>query len=107
MDHEAKWLREQVARCGPRTRGARVPAGLRAQIAAYAHRRRGVGAGCARIAAAVGVAPESIRRWARQHPVDAAARALVAVRVVEDVEAAARLAVVSPTGYRVDGLTLG
>jgi DNA-binding transcriptional regulator YdaS (Cro superfamily) len=107
MDREARWLREQVARCGPRTRGARVPPPLRAQIAAYARRCRTDGVRGARVAAWIGVSPESIRRWATRRPAVATDHALVAVRVVDDAAAAARLAVVSPTGYRVDGLTLG
>jgi hypothetical protein len=106
MDREARWLREQVVRCGPRTRGARVPAALRAQIAAYAQQRRGDGASCAGIAAGVGVSTESIRRWVTPRPVTTE-RALVAVHVVDAAPAGERLAVVSPTGYRVDGLTLG
>jgi hypothetical protein len=50
---------------------------------------------------------DTIRRWCTAK-VDASSssRALVPVRVVPDAHVGRRLAVVSPAGFRVDGLTL-
>jgi hypothetical protein len=100
-------LREQVAALGRRHRGARIPARLRADIIRHARAWRAAGASMCTIAAALGVAPESIRRWTQTPPPAAPRRALVPVRVVADRPAAAPsplLTLVSPRGFRVEGL---
>ena len=63
MKHDASKLRRRVHALGPRHRGARVPAALRAAIAAYARDERGGGASCGAIAERLGVSAESIRCW--------------------------------------------
>ena len=100
-------LREQVAALGRRHRGARIPARLRAELITHARAWRAAGASMRTIAAAFGVAPESIRRWT-QPPPSTARRALVPVRVVADppVAAGPPLTLVSPRGFRVEGLAL-
>jgi hypothetical protein len=98
-------LRAQVAALGRRHRGARVPPRLRTDIIAHAQAWRAAGASMRSIAAALGVAPESIRRWT-QPP--RAPRALVPVQVVAERSArvATPLTLVSPRGFRVEGLGL-
>jgi len=79
---QAAQLRAQLAAVGPRHRGARIPAALRAAIIAHARAARGAGNSVRTIAGALGVASESVRRWTRSAP--AAAPTLVPVQVVVD-----------------------
>ena len=104
MKHEVNKIRRQVAALGPRHRGARIPPALRAAIAGYAGDERAAGASCRGIAEGLGVSAESIRRWTRRTPIHDDGGKLVPVRIV--AEAAASLTVWSPTGYRVDGLSV-
>ncbi len=105
MKHDVSTLRRRVHALGPRHRGARVPPALRAAIAAYAREERAGGASCGAIAERLGVCSESIRRWARTGPGrDGRAGGLVPVHVVG--EAVRTLTVWSPSGYRVEGLSI-
>ena len=106
MTYDVGRLRRRVHALGPRHRGARVPPALRAAIAAYARDERAAGASCGAIAERLGVSAESIRRWALPEPVRNDRGALLPVHVVAAV-AAPPLTVWSPTGYRVDGLSVG
>lgn len=108
MDREATRIRGLVRAAGPRGRGARLPEDVRRELIAYAHRRRSDGVGIHRIAAATGVSSESIRRWTGRDELRSIARQLIAVEVREDVTplTVASLSVSSPSGYRIDGLTL-
>ena len=105
MKHDVSALRRRVHALGPRHRGARVPPALRAAIAAYAREERGGGASCGAIAERLGVSAESIRRWVRTRLArDGMAGGLVPVHVV--AEAVRPLTVWSPSGYRVEGLSI-
>ena len=105
MKHDVRMLRRRVHALGPRHRGARVPPALRAAIAAYARDERAGGASCGAIAERLGVSAESIRRWVRTRLArDGMAGGLVPVHVV--AEAVRSLTVRSPTGYRVEGLSI-
>jgi transposase-like protein len=100
-------LRGQVLAAGPRYRGARLAPPLRAELIAYACAQRATGVSMQAIAAALGVAPESVRRWT-QRSAGAARGALVPVHVVPEPPRASRtaLTLVSPRGFRVEGLDL-
>ena len=100
-------LRGQVLAAGPRYRGARLPPPLRAELIAYARAQRATGVSMPAIAAALGVAPESVRRWT-QPSAGPVTRALVPVRVVPERPRAPGTSVtlVSPRGFRVEGLAL-
>ena len=104
MKREVSELRRQVKVLGPRHRGARIPPSLRAAIAVYAGDERAAGASCRGIAERLGVSAESIRRWTVRTPVRDGGGELVPVRVI--AEAAGRLTIWSPAGYRVDGLSI-
>lgn len=104
MTHDVGRLRRRVHGLGPRHRGARVPPALRAAIATYARDERAAGASCGAIAERLGVSAESIRRWVFTESVRGDG-ALVPVHVVA-AAAATTLTVWSPTGYRVDGLSV-
>src|SRR2546428_11909589 len=68
MKHDVRTLRRRVHALGPRHRGARIPAALRAAIAAYAGDERARGTSCGAIAERLGVSAESIRRWVGTRP---------------------------------------
>ena len=73
---------------------------------AHARRRHRDGATVATIAAELGLSTETIRRWTAGSPGADPAR-LVPVEVVVAATAAPRqVSVVSPSGFRVDGITL-
>jgi hypothetical protein len=78
---------------------------VRAQVLAYTRRQRGAGRSWTRIAHTVGLSVGSLKNWSRTPP---PARTLVPVEVAArppEVPVAA-LVVVSPGGYRVEGLDL-
>jgi hypothetical protein len=96
---EARFLRRELDRIGTR-RGRCVPPGLRARATAWITEQRGEGRTVAELASELGVAAGTILRWS-----NGAVRAIVPVRVVPD-EPAAPVAVVSPLGFRIEGLSL-
>ncbi len=96
-------LRRRVWALGPRGPGSRVPEALRRDIIDYARERQRQGLGFHRIARETGVTHETIRSWLRAAP---SGRDLVPVAVVPEVVAHDSIAVVSPRGYRVEGLDL-
>ena len=107
MKYDVRKLRRRVHALGPRHRGARVPRALRTAIAAYARDEQAGGASCGAIAKRLGVCAESIRRWVGTRSArDSRAGGLVPVHVVAEA-AGTTLTVWSPTGYRVDGLSVG
>lgn len=106
MKHDVRALRRRVHALGPRHRGARVPAALRRAIAVYARDEQAGGASCGAIAERLGVSAESIRRWAFTESMRDGSGPLVPVHVVAEATVTT-LTVWSPTGYRVDGLSVG
>ena len=109
QDHELRILRRELA---PRARGPGLhyPDELRGRIARWARRQLEDGASLGALASALGVHRETLRRWTAgaARPPTGAARplALVPVEVVVDEPPAGTLSVVSPAGFRIDGLTL-
>jgi transposase-like protein len=106
MDREAARIRGLVRAAGPRGRRARLPDEVRRDLIAFARGRRGEGVGVRQIAAATGVSPESIRRWTARGEPRSTAGELVAVDVVAEAVPIGTLSVRSPSGYRIDVLTL-
>ena len=78
---------------------------MRAHVVAYARRARAAGQSWHRIARAVGVSAGSVQNWAGT---PAPAHTLVPVAVAAPAPAAPALplVVVSPGGYRLEGLDL-
>jgi hypothetical protein len=100
MDKQAAILRRDLARVET-GRGRRYPAELRARVVSWANGRRAAGTSWEEIKRELGRRFDTVRRWC----VDGTeTKALVPVRVVATAPARA-LSVVSPTGYRIDGLT--
>lgn len=106
MASEAGELRRRVMALGRRTRGARIPDELRAEVIRYAMERRRHGDGVRAIAHGLGVSSESIRRWTTPNTTGRT-RALVPIVVRDDDDAPTEpLTLTAPGGYRVDGLTI-
>ena|SRR5689334_19144682 len=105
MDQEFESLRREVAR-RDRGRGLRYPQSLRDRVVRWARERRRRGAGWLELAVEIGIAAESLRRWTTR---DEPSAALVPIRIVgeaDDVDAERRLRLLTPAGYRVEGLTI-
>ena len=122
-DHELHELRRELAKTHT-GRGIYYPDALRERVSAWAYRRRDQGAPWPVIAAELGCQSSTLRRWVqvegvRRRKNSKPGTALVPVQVVGasplvaaemmPIEAAAelpRLSVVSPAGFRIEGLTL-
>lgn len=103
MDARVKRFRDSVVRSGVGGVGRRYPSELRAVAVAVAQERREEP--LARVAADLGVSPMSLQRWLEQGEP-------AGFRPVEvesgSAEAPARgLVLITPRGYRVEGLEAG
>ena len=100
---DLKSLRAAIARIPKAGRGRRFPAPLKSSIVEYviAARRRGVRT--AQLEAELSISWETLRRWSQQRrpPI-----APVAVEVVADELRSGAVHLVSPTGWRIEGLNL-
>lgn len=103
QDTEARSLRRQITQ-RERGRGKRYPRELRAQVTQWAQRQLSVGMTIPVAAATVGVGAETLRLWIQA--ASKQSRELVPVAVVTPAIAEPTLSVVSPTGFRVDDLTI-
>ena len=104
--HEAETLRRDLRRRGG-ARGKRFDPELRRRIIAFAEHRRRDGASWMAISTELGACFETVRRWCGGGGI-AATRQLRRVEVAADpvveVRARAPLAVVTPSGLRVEGV---
>jgi hypothetical protein len=100
---DASSLRAALAFHEP-ARGKRYEPSLKARIIEFARSRREQGASWVQVAAEIGMAFETLRRWcvATGH---GSSRALVPVEVVAE-RGDRTVSVVSAGGYRIEGLTL-
>jgi hypothetical protein len=101
MDKETAVLRRELGRVET-GRGKRYPAELRARVVTWARGRRAAGATWEEIKRELGQQFDTVRRWCLD---GVEAKVLVPVRVVATKAPSRTLSVVSPTGYRIDGLT--
>lgn len=81
--------------------GRRYSRQLRVDAVAYLERKRRVGASVEQVASELGVSVLSLSRWSRE---EASGGSLVPVEVVA-AETSAELSVVTPGGYRIEGLS--
>ena len=103
---DGRGVRAAVAALGRRGRTTRIPDAVRVRVLAYARHQRAAGQSWTRIAHTVGLSVGSLKNWSRLPP---PARALVPVDVAIAAPAGpavTALVVVSPGGYRVEGLDL-
>lgn len=95
-------LRRELAK-HVKGRGKRYPAELKRRVTAYALHERDVGATYDAIAETLGLAFETVRRWCvAVTGTDERAPMLVPVEVVAEPRSA--VAIISPSGYRLEGL---
>lgn len=87
----------------------RCPEELRARVVAYVEVRRGEGASFRKIGRELGISSTAVRRWLRREPGGGRGE-LVPVRVAGGAHApgwsVGGVTVVSPRGWRVEGLDL-
>jgi hypothetical protein len=83
----------------------RTPAGLREEIVAWASGLRSSGHGIGEIAAAIGLSESALRRWMTPTEADGKMRR-VSVRGSHGSLVGAALSLVTPAGYRLEGLSI-
>jgi hypothetical protein len=92
-----------------RGRTTPIPESVRAQVVAYVREQQGRGQSLGRSARELGLSPSAVQRWASAEARQRAPR-LARVRVVADRSdrraAEPAIALVAPSGYRLEGLTL-
>ena len=101
---EAARLRRELDRVEGR-QGRCFPPELKLRAARWIAERRAGGAPVAQVAAELGLAEGTVLRWSSEAK-PAPTRALVPVEVVPDPVASRTVSIVSPSGFRVDGLSL-
>src|SRR5262245_9824421 len=109
ISEERKRIREAIAARPDRRH--RLTAGLRARAAAYARGRKTEGARASMIAEELGVSQPTVARWLEQSSSTSMAisrpkRRRALRQVVVEPQCGDALAIVSPAGYRVEGLSL-
>jgi hypothetical protein len=103
-DVDRRAVRAAVAALGQRGRTTRIPDAVRARVLAYARGERAAGRSWTWIARQVGLSAGALKTWSRTPP---PARTLVPVDVAATAPMPSPpLVVVSPAGYRVEGLDL-
>jgi hypothetical protein len=105
MDRELAELRRAVSDLGPRRAGRRIPSALRARIVEVVGERRSSGGGLSSLAAALGLRVATLSRWVSASetvPVVGGVRPLPVVMR----ETSAGLTLVSPGGWRLEGLSV-
>ncbi len=102
MDKEAVKLRRELLRLET-GRGKQYPAELRQRVVTWAARRHEQGASWETIKAELGQKFDTVPRWCL---LAQSSRALVPVHVVPASAASRTVSVVSPAGFRVDGLAI-
>lgn len=101
---DVKRLRQAVLDLGPRQRGRLFPEPLRGRLVAAARELRERGETNAEISTLLGISKETARRMATE--VNGAALVPVEIGAAPVASGDAALTVVSPTGWRVEGLEL-
>ena len=100
QEHELRDLRRELAALrGP---GVYYPEPLRERATRWAQQRLATGVTIAAVAASLGIGRDTLRRWVAP----ATTTALVPVEIVDAPRAAAEVSVVSPSGFRISGLTI-
>ena len=106
-DHDATQLKQEIEALS-RRRGQKYPPALETRIIAYARSRRAQGATWDVISAEIDVPFETLRRWSLRESERSGSSApeLVPVRVVPEPLPERVVSLVSPAGFRIEGLAL-
>ena len=108
MKHdEVEALRREVGK-HEKGRGKRYPIELKAKLVAYAKQRRAAGADFATIGEELGLRHKTVRQWCSEAERGSALAAVPTRAVPVEVVAEGRssLAIVSPSGFRLEGLDM-
>lgn len=108
MEQRAQELRQAIEQSRGGQARWRCPAALREEVVAFAKERRKAGGVLEAIADELGVSSSALQRWIVSDR-DRAGQpeALRKVRVVEPRSSVRSLTVVTPQGYRIEGLDIG
>lgn len=108
MDRELAELRRAVADLGPKQAGRRVPVRLRSRLVAIVRSRRAAGHSLSALADALGLAAETLSRWLAAPAPEAVAGVdrPLPVLVTSPATPPTALTLITPSGYRVEGLSL-
>lgn len=101
MKQESAVFRRELDRIVTR-RGPCVPRELRERVSAWLAAQRAMGRSVSDLAIELGLARGTVMRWSSEAK---SSKAIVPVRVVQEAEAHT-VAVVSPSGFRVEGVTV-
>ena len=99
---EAEHLRRELDRVGAR-RGPCFSEDLKRRATAWIVKRRAAGVRVAEVAAELGLAQGTVLSWSARAR---ATHSLVPVEVVTEPSAEKTVSVVSPSGFRIEGLSL-
>lgn len=103
IDDEAERLRGSVARLGA-AHGRRYPAGMKELLLAFVDRAREAGMSASEVSRRLGVSQRQLSNW-RVAVRAARPKAMVPVRVVDEI-ATPKTTLVSPAGFRIEGITV-
>jgi hypothetical protein len=109
MDRQLEWIQRQIVSFGERGRTFRYPEAFQDRVVAWAHAQRERGTTQAEISRQVDVPWETIRRWIDRRADQGSqpeTTGLVPVQIagVAQAQAGNRLVLVSPDGWRIEGL---
>ncbi len=106
MDRELVELRRAVSDLGPKRPGRRVPAALRTRLMAVVRERRSGGTSLRDLADSLGLSGETLTRWMSRQGAAPERTAERPLPVVVTSLPAAALTLVTPGGFRVEGLSV-
>ena len=108
MSDPAAEVRAALAALGKRGRTTRIPDDVRVMVLRYAGQQRRRGVSWRTIASELELSASAMQRWAKRHTRRRIRRAaaMVPVQVREERLEERGLAVVTPSGVRVEGLSL-
>ena len=109
MSDSAAEVRTALAALGKRGRTTRIPDDVRAMVVRYARQQRRRGVSWRTISTELGLSATAMQRWAKRRERSRSRRAaamVLPVQVREERLDERSLAVVTPSGMRVEGLSL-
>lgn len=105
-DPELRELRRRLDSI-PRGRGRRIPLELRARVTAWVAKRRDHGDGWVELVHKLGVSTLTLQRWSSSPPSRPSREVMLrCVEVAEPAPVQRTIVLVSPTGLRIEGLTI-
>ena len=96
-------LRRELDRVGGRRRGLCFPKELKQRASEWIAGQRAAGVSAVQIADELGLSPGTVLRWSTKMK---ATRALIPVRIVGERGPERMVSVVSPLGFRIEGLSV-